>query len=90
MEKGLDVSEQESKAMNVLIQNELFSDEPHGMTRDMLCDALKVGRKKAKTITDHLEQIGLVAHRGQRPAFYRLSDDVRRRVFDGTGKDVGE
>lgn len=51
IEKGLDVSKQESKAMNVLIQNELFADEMHWMTRDMLCDALKVGRKKAKTIT---------------------------------------
>ena len=69
--------------MKSLIQQELFADGSHRLSRNQLCDLLGVGRKRAKSLTDELEESGLVTHDGQRPAYYRLSDSAKARIFGG-------
>lgn len=69
--------------MKSLIQQELFADGSHRLSRNQLCDLLGVGRKRAKSLTDELEEFGLVAHGGQRPAYYRLSGSAKACIFGG-------
>ena len=83
LERELSVSGQGSAAVKSLIQQELFADGSHRLSRNQLCDLLGVGRKRAKSLTDELEESGLVTHDGQRPAYYRLSDSAKARIFGG-------
>lgn len=73
----------EANIIAVLVQEELFGESPHRVTRRQLGEGLGLGRKKITQGLGSLEETEAVSHKGTRPAFYSLTDEIRARLLAG-------
>lgn len=73
----------EANIIAVLVQEELFGESPHRVTRRQLGEGLGLGRKKITQGLGSLEETEAVSHKGTRPAFYSLTDKIRARLLAG-------
>ncbi|OZG60686.1 cell division protein Fic [Bifidobacterium lemurum] len=74
----------ESNIVFFLIQEELFGESPHRITRGQVEQTLHAGRKRVNNALERLERDGLITHTGQRPAYYSLTDEYRDLLLPGT------
>lgn len=73
----------EANIIAVLVQEKLFGESPHRVTRRQLGEGLGLGRKKIAQGLGSLEETGAVSHKGTRPAFYSLTDESCARLLAG-------
>ena len=73
----------EANIIAVLVQEELFGESPHRVTRRQLGEGLDLGRKKIAQGLGSLEETGAVSHKGTRPALYSLTDESCARLLAG-------